>query len=179
MRKKSVGREVLEWGLAFLFAVGFAFLIRQFLFAPILVEGKSMMPTLHDKNRMIVNKVAYDIGEPERFDIVVFHATETKDYIKRVIGLPGEKIEYKNDVLYINDKAYEEPYLDEYKKNLSSKNLTGDFDAVVVPDDCYFLMGDNRLDSRDSRDIGVIPIDKIIGKTNLVFWPMSDFHFVE
>ena len=66
---------------------------------------------------MIVNKFSYTIGEPNRFDIIVFHAPENKDYIKRVIGLPGDKIEYKDDILYVNGKAYEEPYLDEYEKD--------------------------------------------------------------
>ena len=95
---KSKGKsEIFEWIKALAIAIVLAAIIRYFLFAPILVDGLSMTPTLHDGNRMVVNKIAYKIGEPERFDIVVFHATEEKDYIKRVIGLPGDKIEYKDD----------------------------------------------------------------------------------
>ena len=110
--------ELWEWIKALLIAVLLAAVIRYFLFAPIVVDGLSMMPTLEDQDRMIVNKFSYDIGEPDRFDIVVFHAPEEKDYIKRVIGLPGDTIEYKDDTLYVNGKAYKEPYLDEYKKQV-------------------------------------------------------------
>ena len=108
--------ELWEWIKALVIAVLLAAVIRYFLFAPIVVDGVSMMPTLHDQDRMIVNKFSYQIGEPNRFDIIVFHAPENKDYIKRVIGLPGDTVEYKDDTLYVNGKAYEEPYLDEYKK---------------------------------------------------------------
>lgn len=110
--------EWFEWVKAILIAVALAGGIRYFIFAPIIVEGESMMPTLHNQDRMIVNKMAYKIGEPKRFDIIVFHAEEGKDYIKRVIGLPGDRIEYKNDTLYVNGKPYKEPYLDEEKKQL-------------------------------------------------------------
>src|SRR5437763_449971 len=116
MTKKK--NELWEWTKALLIAVALAAVIRYFLFAPIVVDGLSMMPTLHDQDRMIVNKLSYEIGTPHRFDIIVFHAPEGKDYIKRVIGLPGDRIEYKNDTLYVNGKAYKEPYLDEYKKQL-------------------------------------------------------------
>ena len=98
--------------------------------------------------------------EPERFDIVVFHAPEQKDYIKRVIGLPGDKVEYKNDTLYINGKAYSEPYLDEYKDELNGGALTDDFtlkditEEETVPEGEIFVMGDNRRFSKDSRHIG-------------------------
>lgn len=119
--------ELLEWGKALIVAVILAAVIRYFFFAPILVDGLSMMPTLHDKNRMIVNKIGYKIGEPERFQVVVFHATEDKDYIKRIIGLPGDTIEYKDDTLYINGKAYDEPYLDKYKKEVVDGPLTESF----------------------------------------------------
>lgn len=112
-RKKN---ELWEWIKAIAIAVLLAVVIRYFLFAPIVVDGLSMMPTLHDQNRMIVNKFSYKIGDPDRFDIIVFHATAEKDYIKRIIGLPGDHIEYRNDTLYVNGKAYKEPYLDQYKK---------------------------------------------------------------
>ena len=115
--------ELWEWTKALLIAIGLAAIIRYFLFAPIVVDGLSMMPTLHNGDRMIVNK----LGKPDRFDIIVFHAPEKKDYIKRVIGLPGDTVEYRNDILYINGEPYEEPYLDEYKKNIDDGPLTEDF----------------------------------------------------
>src|SRR5699024_585294 len=119
------------------------------------------------------------IGGIDRFDIVVFKATKEKDYIKRVIGLPGDRIEYKNDQLYINGKQYKEPYLDKEKKGISVGLLTQDFNiktlpathSEVVPKGHYFVLGDNRRNSEDSRIIGFVSKDAIIGKASLVFWP--------
>ena len=154
--------------------------IRTFLFTPVLVDGVSMMPTLKDHSRMIVNKIIYKIHQPKRFDIVVFHATPTKDYIKRVIGLPGDTVEYKNDVLYINGKPYKEPYLNQYKKETTDGPLTEDFNLEevigrkTVPKGEVFVLGDNRRVSKDSRIIGAVPMDKILGKADVVFWPFSE-----
>jgi signal peptidase I len=173
--------EWWEWMKALLIAVGLAAIIRYFLFAPIVVDGLSMMPTLHNGDRMIVSK----LGEPERFDIVVFHAPEQKDYIKRVIGLPGDKIQYKNDTLYVNGKAYKEPYLKEYKDQVSDGPLTEDFslkdiiDRETVPDGQIFVMGDNRRFSKDSRHIGTVPFEEVIGDTKFIYWPVKDMGVVE
>ncbi|HLU21923.1 MAG TPA: signal peptidase I [Bacillaceae bacterium] len=174
--------ELWEWTKALLIAIGLAAVIRYFLFAPIVVDGHSMMPTLHNGDRMIVNK----LGKPERFDIIVFHAPEQKDYIKRVIGLPGDTVEYKNDVLYINGVAYEEPYLDKYKAQVKDGPLTQDFKLEdlpsghkTVPEGELFVMGDNRRSSKDSRHIGTIPMDKVIGDTSVVYWPIKDIRYVK
>ncbi|MEE6131292.1 signal peptidase I [Priestia aryabhattai] len=172
--------EFFEWIKAIAIAVLLAVVIRYFLFAPIVVDGLSMMPTLHDQNRMIVNKFSYKIGDPDRFDIIVFHADEQKDYIKRIIGLPGDHIEYRDDVLYVNGKPYEEPYLDEYKKEVIDGNLTEDFTLegltgeAEVPEGHLFVMGDNRRYSKDSRQIGFVSMDQVLGKTSLVYWPLSE-----
>ena len=184
MTKKK--NELWEWTKALLIAVILAAVIRYFLFAPIVVDGLSMMPTLKDQDRMIVNKYSYKIGEPHRFDIIVFHAPEHKDYIKRVIGLPGDRIEYKNDTLYVNGKAYKEPYLDKYKKQVTDGPLTESFKleetAVAqktVPKGELFVMGDNRRFSKDSRHIGAVPLSKVIGKTSIVYWPLKDAHIIK
>lgn len=173
--------EIWEWVKAFLIAILLAFVVRAFLFTPIEVKGASMEPTLHSQERMIVSK----IGEPKRFDIVVFHATEEKDYIKRVIGLPGDRVEYKDDVLYINGKPFEEPYLEEIKKNMIDEPLTGSFTlketpvgSDVVPEGHIFVMGDNRRDSKDSRHIGAVPIENIIGTTKVVFFPFKEMKII-
>jgi len=149
--------EAWEWMKTFLITIVIVFIVRTFFFTPIDVEGASMEPTLQDQERMLVTK----IGEPKRFDIVVFHATENEDYIKRVIGLPGDRIEYIDDTLYINGKPYEEPYLDEYKKKLIDGPLTNSFTleetpvkSKIVPKGHLFVMGDNRRISKDSRHIG-------------------------
>jgi signal peptidase I len=184
---KKTAKEIRDWVIALGVAIIAAILIRTFLFVPVLVDGDSMMPTLNDKNRMIVNKIGYSVGEPKRGDIVVFHAPEPEegDFIKRVIGLPGDTVEYKNDVLTINGKKVEEPYLNKYKQQVEAGTLTEDFTLESLfgikrlPKDEYWLMGDNRRGSKDSRGIGPIKRDKIVGKTSLVFWPISEIRFVK
>ncbi|HLO12339.1 MAG TPA: signal peptidase I [Pseudoneobacillus sp.] len=181
-KKKS---ELWEWIKALAIAVALAAVIRYFFFAPIVVDGLSMMPTLHNGDRMIVNKLNYKIGEPKRFDIIVFHAPENKDYIKRIIGLPGDRVEYKDDTLYINGKPYKEPYLDEYKKQVIDGPLTDPFTLEekigrkTVPEGQLFVMGDNRRFSKDSRHIGTVPMEKVLGRTSIVYWPPEDFHIVK
>lgn len=178
--------ELWEWTKALLIAFAIAAFIRYFLFTPIAVDGESMMPTLEDGDRMIVNKIGYKIGEPERFDIVVFHAPEQKNYIKRVIGLPGETLEYKDDQLYINGEPIDEPYLGAYKAQITEGTLTEDFklkdigvELDVIPEGYVFVMGDNRRYSKDSRHIGLVEQKEIIGNTSLIFWPFSDIKIVK
>lgn len=173
--------EIWEWVKAFLIAIVLAFVVRAFLMTPIEVKGASMEPTLHSQERMFVNK----ISEPKRFDIVVFHANENEDFIKRVIGLPGDRVEYKDDVLYINGKPFEEPYLNESKKNITHGQLTGSFTlsetpvgSDVVPEGHVFVLGDNRRKSRDSRHIGAVPIDSIVGTTKVVFYPFKEMKII-
>jgi len=150
------------------------------------VDGESMMPTLQDHERIVLTKFGTNIDNIDRFDIVVFHATVDKDYIKRVIGLPGDHIEYKDDTLYINGKAYEEPYLDKYKNQMEAGvPLTESFKledisgSMTVPEGQLFLMGDNRQNSLDSREIGTISVDEIVGKANLVYWPINEIKLVK
>ncbi len=182
---KKEKSSLWEWIKAILIAVVLAGVIKQFFFAPILVDGVSMSPTLHDRDRMIVNKIGYHIGKPNRFDIIVFQATEDKDYIKRVIGLPGDEIEYRNDTLYVNGKPYEEPYLEKQKKQLVDAPLTYDFKLEeitgkkTVPKDQLFVLGDNRRFSKDSRSIGTIKMDQVIGKANVLYWPLKDARIVK
>lgn len=174
--------EIWEWIKALFIALLLVFIVRVFLFTPAVVEGASMEPTLQDHNRMIVTK----IGEPKRFDLVVFHATEEEDFIKRVIGLPGDRIEYKDDILYINGKPYDEPYLDKSKQEVIDGPLTYSFTlsetpvgSDVVPEGHLFVMGDNRRNSMDSRHIGAIPMDKVVGTTNIVIWPITEVKIID
>ena len=182
---KKEKNELWEWTKALLIAFAVAAVIRFFLFTPIVVDGESMMPTLENGDRMIVSKIGYMIGEPDRFDIVVFHAPEGKDYIKRVIGLPGDHVEYIDDQLYINGEAYEEPYLDDKKAQLVEGTLTEDFTleektgVSEIPDGYVFVMGDNRRYSKDSRHIGLVDQKEIIGSTSLIFWPLNEIKLVD
>lgn len=185
-KQKKEKNELWEWTKALIIAFALAAFIRYVLFTPIVVDGESMMPTLHSGDRMVVNKVSYKISDIHHSDIVVFHAPEKRDYIKRVIGLPGDTIEYKNDVLYRNGKVIDEPYLQQFKKAIQDGGtLTEDFqlqDYVQkdrVPEGYVFVMGDNRRNSKDSRHIGLIPENKIIGKASIVFWPLDQFGLVK
>jgi signal peptidase I len=179
-RKKS-----FEWLKAIIVGLLLAFVLRTFLFSSYEVFGQSMSPTVEEGNRLIINKVGYVIGEPSRFDLIVFHANEKEDFIKRVIGVPGDTIEYKNDVLYINGQKYDEPYLDRFKKDLGLGKLTGDFKLMHVtgtsrvPKGHVFVLGDNRRFSKDSRHIGFVKIDSIVGEVNVRYWPFDQFKIMK
>lgn len=179
--KKGKKNEILSTFVYIVVALAICLLIRQFLFAPVSVDGESMMPTLENHDRLILNK----IKKVDRFDIIVFPAPDApdKEYIKRVIGLPGDEISMQDDVLYLNGKAVQEPYLDQYKKKLKEKGqlLTGDFTLMgktgvaKVPENEYFVMGDNRGNSKVSRIFGFVHIDTISGTTDLRIWPFTHF----
>lgn len=168
--------------LVLLIAVVIALVVRVFFVEPTLVRGASMVPTLHDHDRLLISKVS----EPKRFDVVVFRTDNDHSLVKRVIGLPGEKIEYKEDALYIDDKRYEEPYLETNKKALTDNGpLTNTFQLedtemgrATVPEGHFFVMGDNRRLSKDSRKIGAIPAENVVGVSKLIFFPFHDFQWM-
>ncbi|GEC88830.1 hypothetical protein BBR01nite_11610 [Brevibacillus brevis] len=125
-----------------------------------------MAPTLNNNDRFLADKTYYDSHPIQRGDIVIFQAEKDRQYVKRVIALPGETLEYKDDILYINNKAVDEPYLAS-AKNVAKKenlNLTEDFGPITIPEDTIFVIGDNRLNSLDSRIIGPIHVNQILGK---------------
>lgn len=175
----DVKKEGLEWVKAIGIGLIIFVFIRAFFFSNYVVEGRSMMPTLEDGNKLIVNKIGFQIGDLKRFDVIVFHANEKEDYVKRVIGLPGDTIEYKNDQLFINGKKMDEPYLDKHRNEILTKRLTEDFTlqertgVKVVPEGKLFVLGDNRLESWDSRQMGFISFDQVVGKVNLRYWPLD------
>ena len=140
-------------------------LLKCFVVTPIRVNGTSMMNTLHPKDIMILNKTAYLTKNPKRFDIVVVRL-EDEDIIKRVIGLPGEVIEYKDNTLYVNGKKVEEKV-----KGLN----TADYKSEKIPADYYLVMGDNRAQSADSRRFGCIPLENIESKVWIRVWPLNLF----
>ncbi|WP_157800961.1 signal peptidase I [Bacillus solitudinis] len=171
--------EWLEWLKAIIIALVLAIIIRTFIFASYEVQGESMMPNAQDGERFIVNKVGYGISAPDRFDMIVFHATEEDDYIKRVIGLPGDLIRYEDDVLYINNEPIEEPFLEERRARYEQGFYTKNFICPeVVPPNHVFVMGDNRANSLDSRRIGFISNEQIVGKVDLRFWPIKEVGLV-
>ncbi|RXJ00635.1 signal peptidase I [Anaerobacillus alkaliphilus] len=184
-RKKRIKREIVSWVKTLAVVLVIVVAIRAFLFTNYIVYGSSMMPTIQDRERVIINKIGYDVGSPKRFDMIVFHATETTDYIKRIIGLPGDTIEFRDDTLYVNGEMIEETYLSEIKTNFRTRPYTDDFTLEwltgeqTVPDNHIFVLGDNRPNSIDSRHIGFIPFDKIVGKADIAYWPIKDLRLLK
>lgn len=185
--KKSEKNEWLDWIKALLVAGLLAFIVRMFLFTPIVVDGPSMLPTLENGDHLIVNKFSYIIGEPEQFDIVVFHASADKDYIKRVIGLPGEHVRVENDTLFIDGERVEETFIQEQKQALRDSEQVYTFDFSIedlpggfqtVPEGYVLVLGDNRTNSTDSRMLGMIPIDQLVGKAEVLYWPVDRFRWI-
>ncbi|MED1949122.1 MULTISPECIES: signal peptidase I [Brevibacillus] len=169
--------ELWEWTRALVIAIILAFLIRTFLFAPFIVEGESMETTLHNNEKLVVNKAIYYMEDPKPGDIIVFHAEKTRDYIKRVIAVAGDTVEVKNDQLFINGKLVEEPYLAQHKEEAKKQGelvFTHDFPLVKIPANHIFVMGDNRLNSTDSRIIGPVAVSTVVGRAEFTFWPIGD-----
>lgn len=173
-KHKSLGKEIFGWLKVLAAALILALVIRQFVFVLVWVEGSSMEPTLMNQERIIVTRYDYIFGDPQRQDIVICHFPDGEDrdnYVKRVIGLPGERISIDDGVVYINGEALEEPYV-VYEK-------IQDMDEITIPEDMYFVMGDNRFNSRDSRVVGLIERSQIQGHVRYVFYPFEDRRSVD
>ena len=150
----------------------FIILIKCFVVTPIRVNGPSMEPTLYQGDIMILNKTAYYFQEPKRFDIIVVETSE--DYlIKRIIGLPNEKIEYKNNKLYVDGKEVEEPLHNGETFDFS----VSEFDVEKIPQGQYLVMGDNREHSYDGRELGFVKKEQLLGRTSLTILPFKRIGF--
>ncbi|MBQ6324142.1 MAG: signal peptidase I [Bacilli bacterium] len=162
--KKDKRKAIIKEYLSYVVIIILVILFKRFVFSPIKVNGDSMMNTLHDGDIMILNVIGYNTSSAKRFDIVVIK--ENKEYIiKRVIGLPGETVEYKDNQLYINGKKMKDGY---------GIGKTNDF-TVKVPEGKFFVLGDNRENSMDSRFFGSFKKKEILGKTKLIIFPFSRF----
>ena len=167
---ESKKNEWIEWGKAIVVAILLAFILRTFVFATSIVEGDSMYPALEDGERIIFNKFIYIVSEPKRGDIVIIQRPQ-KNYVKRIIGLPNEVIEMKDHDLFINGEKQPNSFVDEY-----DTMLTGNFGPIKIPENSYFVMGDNRAISLDSRnDLGLIDRSEIIGRSELVIYPFNEW----
>ncbi|MFH5183095.1 signal peptidase I [Paenibacillus sp. TAB 01] len=182
MEKSSpLKNEAWEWIKALLIAAVLVFFIRWLIFAPFIVEGPSMEPNFYTSERLIVNKIIYSIHKPQHGEVVVFHATKDKDYIKRVIALPGETVKVDGDKVYVNGQLVDETYLKKALDDAAKKGIpynTRNFPEKTVPEGAVFVMGDNRSNSQDSRDIGFVKYDQIVGRADLIFWPFDKISFV-
>ena len=163
--------ELRGWARDLLLALGLAMVIIVFFYQPVKVEGTSMAPLLSDQERIFINKFVYRFEPIERGDIVVFWypLDHSKSFIKRVVGLPGETVEIRQGRVYVNGRRLEEPYVPPQVSDAST------YGPVHVPPDEYFLMGDHRNSSNDSRVFGPVPSRYIYGKAVFVYWPIDRF----
>lgn len=198
-RKKSTAREILEWILTFVVAVMIALPIRAFAFELLRVEGESMDDTLANGEIMFVSKLDYSSvwltfpwqdeaerekaaritagSNPERFDVVIcrYPGRGDTNFVKRVVGLPGDTIELRDGYLYVNGGKYDEPYIpDEYRSGRINS-----FGPYTVPENHFFVLGDHRNNSNDSRYQGALPRDMIIGHVRTVLYPFSGLRGIE
>ena len=160
-------RFARDVGIAFLFSL----FTMVFLFQPFKVEGTSMMPSLQDQQRILVNKLIYEVGPVQRGDLVVFRYPRdpSKTFIKRVIAGPGDTVLIRDGRVWLNGRRLEETY------RFRERTPREGYGPEVVPDGCYFVLGDHRSVSHDSRDWGLVPARAIFGKAFLRYWPPAQF----
>lgn len=177
---KKMQDGIWDWVKAIILALLLVLIIRFYVFIPLKVEGDSMSPTLAQGNYLLYET----FSDIDRFDIIIFSNEDGQTLIKRVIGLPGDSISYSEDQLYLNGEVIEEPFLGTEQQQ-EMDVFTSDFDLFsltgveIVPEDSYFVLGDNRVRSRDSRIFGFVPQADIAGKAAMVYFPFEDFGFIE
>ena len=176
-KKRGWKRELLDWVEAIVFAVAITFLLKNFVFTLVKVDGQSMEPTLQNENRLYVNRFFYT---PEKGDIIIFtpHSDPNRPYVKRVIATEGD--------VYVNDEIIDEKYIAERTEHIGSYirelMLYGEYsreNPIVIEKDKIFVMGDNRNASKDSRELGQVPVDEVMGHALFRFWPLDEFGKLE
>jgi signal peptidase I len=170
-RARPLRRELRSWGRDLVIALSLAIVIIIFFYQPVKVEGTSMTPLITDQERIFINKFVYRFEPIERGDVIVFWypLDRTKSFIKRVVGLPGDTVEIQDGHVSVNGNRLEEPYVP--PEELDRGNLS----ATQVPMGEYFVMGDHRISSNDSRIFGPVPRQFIYGKAVFAYWPFDHF----
>jgi signal peptidase I len=163
--------EIRVWTRDLLIAIGLALVIIVFLYQPVKVEGTSMAPLLSDQERIFINKFVYRFEPIDRGDVVVFWypLDRSKSFIKRVIALPGETVEIRRGVVYVNGHEIAEPYVPPQYADVS------DYPPTTLPRGSYFVMGDHRISSNDSRVFGPVASQFIYGRAVFAYWPVDHF----
>lgn len=175
INKESVKKEIMEWIIVIEIAVILAVVLNMFIIVNAIVPTASMETTIMTGDRLFGNRLAYNKKDPQRGDIVIFRFPddETQLFIKRIIGMPGDTLEMIDGVIFINGEAIDEPYL--------ATIPYGDYGPITVPEGAYFMMGDNRNNSADSRywQQPFVYRDKILGKAAFCYFPFSEFGKIE
>jgi signal peptidase I len=172
---RRVGRFFLDIIEAAVMAMAIFVLVYLFLFQPHQVRGNSMYPNFHDREYLLTDKISYRFHEPARGDVIVFRAPQKEEYeyIKRIVGMPGDSVKISNGKIYINGNLVEEIYLPtDYLTNAG--RFLHENQTIEVDDNLYFVLGDNRSHSSDSREWGLVPRDNIIGKAWFRYWPIGN-----
>ncbi|MGI5827830.1 MAG: signal peptidase I [Patescibacteria group bacterium] len=178
---RSIVSYILDFLETIIVAVAIFLFLNVFVFQPHRVQGQSMFPTLHSGEYLLTSKIAYRFGEPTYGDIVVFKAPNNSeyDYIKRIIGLPGDRIKIIDHKFYVNGYILDESrYLSSTVPTDGQRFLQEGME-IIVPPDSYFVAGDNRTNSSDSRDFGAVPKNNIVGKAWFRYWPPSSIGIVK
>ncbi len=185
-KHNGAGRWLREWSLVLGIALGAALIIRLFVFQPFYIPSGSMLDTLHIHDRILVNKLSYKLHDIHRGDVVVFDrpsgwevGNDVKDLVKRVIGLPGDTLTFRDCGVYVNGKLLEESYTGGQCTNPPNQSVDPDHDGTVtVQDKSIFVLGDNRGDSSDSRINGPVPENKVVGRAFVVYWPIGNWKWL-
>jgi signal peptidase I len=173
---RKIGSFFLDLVETVVMAMAVFVIIYLFLFQPHQVKGSSMLPNFHDGEYILTDKISYRLKEPQRGDVVVFRAprNEEYDYIKRIVGLPSDTLKIKNGKIFVNNTPFNESYLSSDHITLPGK-FYKEGETFAIPKDQYFVLGDNRSHSSDSREWGLVPKENIVGKAWLRYWPTNRF----
>jgi len=181
-RREWLFHKWKDWGEPFVVAAVLAIVIRTFLLGPYKIPTGSMRPTFLEGDRIFVDKISYRFQEPERGDIIVFKypLNKKKDYVKRLVGLPGDEIEIRNGKLIINQEVMDDPpFGRHYYYNRNDWDYGRAGETISIPADAYFVLGDNSAQSSDSRNWGFVQSDNLIGKTLCIWWPPKRIKLVK
>ena len=171
---KKLGSFFVELIQVVVFAVSIFLFVYLLVLQPHKIKGSSMEPNFHDGEYLLTDKVSYRVGQPNRGDVIVFKAppSHTDEFIKRIIGLPGDKVKVKEGKIYVNDQMITENYIPQEFVTKQGPMLAEN-ENVVVPENYYFVLGDNREHSLDSRAIGFIEKQYITGRAWVIYWPLN------